>query len=247
MLASDVKFVDAHVEPVRVNDQVLIGQKVTLTLPHKGTVTNYVVKPESHPKATILVFHEWWGLNENIMATCDSIYRALDQSVTVIGVDLYSGFVTQERKEAAAFMDKVNDAHARMVIEATLATVGMDQKIGTVGWCFGGGWSLQSSIIAGDRAAACVIYYGMPELQQDPLKKLHAPVLGIYATKDDWITPELVSKFETAMKEAKKQLTVQNYVGVHAFANPSNPSHDVTATADAFKRTIDFFTQHLIK
>lgn len=245
--ASNDVFRMAHESPKAFVQTNALGAMSSVTLPDGTTASVYKVQATSPSNATILVFHEWWGLNDNVKNQCDSIAQELHGKATIIAVDLYHGLIATTGKDAAALMQNSKDEYSRIVINAVLTTIPPDQKIGTVGWCFGGGWSLQASIMLGKRGAACVIYYGMPEFSQQALVKLHAPVLGIYGTKDDWITPELVEKFNEAMHDAGKRLTVKRYEAVHAFANPSNANHDSKAAKDAFQNMIGFFNEHLLK
>ena len=111
----------------------------------------------------------------------------------------------------------------------------------------GGGQSMQAALTAGKQAAACVIYYGMPEDKVERLKSLNCDVLDIYGTKDQWINTDLTKKFETNMKAAGKTLTVKSYDADHGFANPSNPLGHFNAEAykDAYKITMGFFKAKL--
>ena len=104
---------------------------------------------------------------------------------------------------------------------------------------------MQAALLAGDRAEACVIYYGMPEQDVQKLKKLDCEVLGIFAKQDGHITPEVVETFKMNMEKADKELEVIMYDAKHAFANPSNPAFDKSAAQDAYKRTIAFLKNHL--
>ncbi len=85
------------------------------------------------------------------------------------------------------------------------------------------------------------MYYGMPEKDIDKLKKLNCDVLGIFGNKDKWITPAVVTDFQKNMQSAKKNLSVKEYNADHGFANPSAPSHDKVAMADAYKRALVFY------
>ena len=102
-------------------------------------------------------------------------------------------------------------------------------------------------MMAGGQAAACVLYYGMPEMDEARLKTLAAPVLGIFAEKDEWISPKVVAEFKAAMRGAKRSLTVKSYKAAHAFANPSNPRHDKTAAEDANRRAVVFLKQQFAR
>jgi carboxymethylenebutenolidase len=224
-----------------------IGSDEVVPMSSGKKVKIYKVKGDAKSRSTILVFHEWWGLNDYIKQQCDEIFKSLDEKATVIAVDLFGGKVATDRNQAAALMQNVDDAEARDAIKAVLNAVPADNNIGTVGWCFGGGWSLQATLIAQRRAKACVIYYGMPELDRNKLQTLKAPVLGIFAEKDAWITRDVVNGFQQAMTATGNSFTVKNYNADHAFANPSNPNHDSLASADAYNSMIKFFTENLLK
>ena len=118
-------------------------------------------------------------------------------------------------------------------------------KIGTVGWCFGGGWSLKASLAA--PVDATIIYYGDVSLGADRLKSLHGPVMGHFATQDGWIDKQMVGGFEQQMKKAGKAdiLTVHWYEANHAFANPSSSRYDAEDAALSWDRTRQFFKSHL--
>ncbi|MBI2794021.1 MAG: dienelactone hydrolase family protein [Ignavibacteria bacterium] len=224
-----------------------LGSNEFVTTNSGKKVKIYKVKGGTQSRATVLVFHEWWGLNDYIKQQCDEIYKSLDEKSTVIAVDLFGGTVATNRNQAATLMQGVDDAEAREGIRAVLKEVPSDNSIGTVGWCFGGGWSMQATLIAQRRAKACVIYYGMPELDRDKLQSLNAPVLGIFAEKDAWITRDVVNGFQQAMTATGNSLTVKYYNADHAFANPSNPNHDSVASADAYNLMINFFKENLLK
>jgi carboxymethylenebutenolidase len=118
--------------------------------------------------------------------------------------------------------------------------VGPKACIATIGWCFGGGWSLQTSLLAGKQDIACVMYYGMPEKDVNRLKTLNGDVLGNFANKDGFITPKVVAQFAADMKTAGKKLELHQYDADHGFANPSNPIYNSDATKDAYAHTLAF-------
>jgi carboxymethylenebutenolidase len=142
-------------------------------------------------------------------------------------------------------MQEANTARVEMIIKGAITYAGAKAKIYTIGWCFGGGWSLQASLLAGNQAAGCVMYYGMPEKDVDKLTALHADVLGLFANKDQWINPKIVDEFAESMKKAGKKLIVKKYDADHAFANPSNPSFDKDAKTDAYKNAIGFLKERM--
>lgn len=199
----------------------------------------FLVRSSEPTKNFLFLFHEWWGLNDNIKQEARKLQKALPK-VNVVAVDLYDGKVTDDPKIAGEYVQQMNPERAASIIKGAIAYAGSGAKIASLGWCFGGGWSLQSALLEEHQAAGCVIYYGMPEKNIERLKTLQCNVLGIFGTQDGSITPEIVKEFENNMKEAKKKLEVRNYNAPHAFANPSNPKYDKTKTEDAYKHTVAF-------
>ena len=104
---------------------------------------------------------------------------------------------------------------------------------------------MQATLTAGKQAAACIIYYGMPESDVARLKTLNADVLNIWPTQDKWINKEVTEKFEANMKAAGKNLTTKSYDADHAFANPSNPKFNEAFTADAYAASLEFLKARL--
>jgi carboxymethylenebutenolidase len=118
-------------------------------------------------------------------------------------------------------------------------------KIGSVGYCFGGGWSYQTAVQGGKDVQACVMFYGMPDTSPGAIGALKAPVLMIWAKQDQWINQQVVDGFKTAMDTAHKSLEVIPYDAGHGFANPSAPSYNETAAKDARVHELEFLKKHL--
>jgi carboxymethylenebutenolidase len=190
------------------------------------------------------MIHEWWGLNGYIKQEAEKLQKELG-NVNVYALDLYDGKVADNAQDAGRYMGEVKEDRARAIIQGAIDRAGKKAKIYTIGWCFGGGWSLQASLMAGKQGRGCVMYYGMPESDLAKLKKLNADVLGIFAEKDAWITPAVVATFEKNMKDAGKKITVKSYDADHAFANPSNPKYSKEFAEDAHQRALAFFREHL--
>jgi carboxymethylenebutenolidase len=142
-------------------------------------------------------------------------------------------------------VQSVTTDRAHAILQGAIAYAGPQARIFTIGWCFGGGWSLQSCLLAGKQAAGCVMYYGMPEKDLDRLKDLHADVLGIFGNKDQGITPKMVDEFAANMEKAGRKLMLKRYDAGHGFANPSNPIFDKEASADAYKAVLAFLKPRL--
>jgi carboxymethylenebutenolidase len=112
-------------------------------------------------------------------------------------------------------------------------------KRGVLGWCFGGGMSLQLAL-AEPKLDACVVYYGRLVTDQKALAAISCPLLGIFGNKDKSIPPDAVDKFEAALKTAGVRSEIHRYDAEHAFANPSNPHYDETSAADAWSHVLAF-------
>lgn len=196
-----------------------------------------IVAPNA--KKTLLVFHEWWGLNDNVKLACQQFSRELP-GVNILAIDLYAGRVASNPEDAGKFMKEVTIEKSLNTIRGAIKAFANDHQLASIGWCFGGGWSLQSAIELGSKMLGCVIYYGMPELEAQKLLKLEAPVLGIFGEKDAWITPELVNKFDDVMKAVNKKFVHYSFPAEHAFANPSGSRYNEEYAKKANALAIDF-------
>ena len=245
MLASNKKFTSSHVEPLEYVHVSQSGGEMVKMKCADGTEANaFVIKAKSKSNNWIFVFQEWWGLNDHIKKQAEDLYNDLG-NVNVMALDMYDGKVAVDRENAGKYMGEFKQDRGNVIVKAALTFVGPKAKIGTIGWCFGGGQSLLASLTSGKQAAACVMYYGFPVEDAAVLKTLNCDVLNIWPTQDQWINKDVMDKFTRNMKEAGKNLTVKSYEADHAFANPSNPKHNKEFTADAYKNTLDFFKARL--
>ena len=244
MLASDKKFVMSHPKPRPFHFQSSIGKDITYPTPDGRTADAYELKAKTPTNNYILVVHEYFGLNDYVKKESEDIYNDLG-NVNIIDLDLYDGKSSADRAEAAKLMQAVKDDRAEAIIKGAIAYVGPKAHIATLGWCFGGGWSLQATLLAGKQAVACVMFYGMPEKDVNKLKTLHTDVLGNFANQDQWINTKVVAQFADDMKAAGKKLYLHQYDAGHGFANPSSQSSNPTAAADAYKNTIAFYKERL--
>lgn len=247
LFASNKKFNADHQAPrTYVHRSTEGGKMIMFKCPDGSTANAYLIEAKQKSDNWIVVFQEWWGLNDNIKRQSEDFYKELG-NVNVIALDMYDGKVAAIKEDAGKLMGEFKMERGMQIILGAQNFVGKKAKIGTVGWCFGGGLSLQASLAFGKQAAACVVYYGMPEGDVERLKTLNTDVLGIFGTKDGWINGDVVKKFEADMKAAGKNLTIKNYEADHAFANPSNPlgTFDEAAYKDSYKQTLDFFKARL--
>lgn len=245
-LGKQVSFQNKHQEPVMRGAQDYAG--TIETFPTKGDKQGraYVVEASDETKSWLFVFHEWWGLNEHIMAEADKWAVALP-GVQIMAIDLYDGKTAGTREAASELMNGADEERIREIIDGAINHVGSSAEVGTIGWCFGGGWSMQAALMLGDQAEACVVYYGMPEQNAEKLRELEAPVLGIFAEKDSWINREQVGKYEQAMDKAGKTYETHWFDAEHAFANPSNDIYDEEAATEAREIASKFLYSRMIK
>ena len=208
----------------------LAGARAYLSLP-QGT----------GPFPAIVVIHEWWGLNANIEHWTDRLASA---RWAALAVDLYGGVVATEPDVAMKTMKAVDDAKAAATISAGLDFLAKDPRIratkrATIGWCFGGGWSLQTAL-AHPELDGAIIYYGQLETDATKLAAIKARILGVFGTRDQGIPADKVDAFEAGLKQAGGRTEIKRYDAEHAFANPSNPKYDQASAADAWKHVLAF-------
>jgi carboxymethylenebutenolidase len=222
------------------------GEQVTYATVNGTEVTGYLAKPqegENHPG--IIVIHEWWGLNDNIRMMTDKL---AEEGYTALAVDLYYGKVADSPDSAQVYAGSVNQQEA--ISNLTQAYNYLSEqgakKVGTIGWCFGGGWSLQTALAHPEKIDATVIYYGRLVTDAQELKKLEMPVLGIFGGKDQGIPPKTVKEFESTLNEVGVANTIHIYEDAgHAFANPSGTRYVREAAEDAWQKTVAFLAEHL--
>jgi carboxymethylenebutenolidase len=235
----DMAFVALHEAPVPFEFRSSGGEMKSIGTSGKIDALIYEVKSDEPTDNYIFVFHEWWGLNDYIKQEAERIRRDVG-NVHVIAVDLYDGKIAESPDSARKYAGAVKEERARTIIKGVIDYAGKKAKIVTLGWCFGGGWSMQTALMLGKQAAGCVIYYGMPERDVKKLKTLNGDVLGIFARQDGHITPQVVEEFQKSMKAAGKKAEIKMFDAMHAFANPSNPNHDKTMTAEAHVAVVSY-------
>ncbi len=204
-----------------------------------------IAYPAAEKAPALVIIHEWWGLNDQIKAVAAEFAA---KGFLVIAVDLF-GKVAADANEAKALMSGLDPKRATAAMVAAVAFARgharSTGKVGTCGWCFGGGWSLETSTAT--PVEATVIYYGNVRKPAEQLKKLVGPVIGHFGTRDQSINAAMVADFEQAMKEAGKseRLTVYWYDADHAFANPTGARWDAEDAALAWERTLAFLKANL--
>jgi len=230
--ANDENFLQAHPSPLPVQR---MGSGKMIEFPVEGGAIGhgYLVKSRKKTDKYLLLFQEWWGLNDFVKNEADMWSKEL--GINVLAIDLYDGKVAATAEEAGKLMQANDPARSSALILAAAKHLGDKADFRTLGWCFGGGWSLQASLLLKNKIKACVMYYGMPEKDGTKLKGLASDVLFIHAKEDQWITDQVVAEFETNMKAAGKVVKVNRYDANHAFANPSSPRYNESSAVAARK------------
>ncbi len=241
--ASTPKFASLHPAPLVVNPENLLGKMIQFDAADGKQANAYFIPAKKQTKKWLIVIQEWWGLNDHIKLESDKYYSALGD-MNVIAVDMYDGKVAATPDSAMKLMRGADMGRMAAIIQGAIKKAGADASIYSVGWCFGGMWSLQTAILAGPQAKGTVMYYGRPESNMEKLKSIQCDIIGFFGNQDQAPSPAMVNEFEKNMKEAGKNLSINRYEANHGFANPSNPSFNPTATADAYAKAIAFLKAH---
>lgn len=209
--------------------------------------SGYLALPKSAGPA-VVVIQEWWGLVPHIKKVAD---RFAAEGFVALAPDLYHGKSTSSPDEAGKLMMSLRIDEAEKDLRGAVQYLlkhpsTTSKQVGTVGFCMGGALSLFAAC-KNPEVGACVVFYGgHPNVKPD-LAALKAPVLGLYAEKDGFVTPELVRALEKNLKDLGKRADIHIYPGAdHAFFNDERPQvYNETAARDAWRRTIEFFEGEL--
>jgi carboxymethylenebutenolidase len=214
-----------------------------------GTISGFLATPATpgrHP--ALVVIHEWWGLTDWVKEQAEKL---AGQGYVALAVDLYRGKVATDPGEAHELMRALAQDRAVSDLKAAFTYLGTRKdverdRIGSIGWCMGGGYSLQLAIHE-PRLAACVVNYGALPTDPSDIQRIAGPVLGNFGAEDRGITPSDVKAFERAMKGMNRSIDVKIYDGAgHAFENPGNKmGYRPEAAADAWARTVAFLNKTL--
>jgi carboxymethylenebutenolidase len=220
--------------------------------------TGYLVYPEPSNNAqqqerlpAVIMIHEWFGLNEHIKSQADLL---ANEGYAVLAVDLYRGEVATDSDRARELASSVrsNSASAIDNLQSAVSYLKSleivdDSKVASLGWCFGGDWSLQLALNSSENPlAATIVYYGRPVTDTASLSSISWPILGIFGDQDQAISVESVKQFASALNASSITNEIYLYENVgHAFANPSGDNYASKETADAWQKTIGFLRTHL--
>jgi len=216
----------------------------------RSNLVGFLAMPQdaAEPLPGIIVIHEWWGLNDNIKAMTR---RLAGEGYVALAVDLYGGATAETPEAAQALMSALlaePDSARRNLTQAYdyLEKYALAPRIASIGWCLGGGQSLQTALLYPDALDAMVMYYGQVVTDRTRLSPLNVPVLGFFGARDESIPVRDVQAFRGTLMDLGKNVEVLIVPGVgHAFANPSGGSYDEKAASEAWVTTLAFLERHL--
>src|SRR5688572_7761238 len=224
-----------------------MSERVTFKANGHSTA-GYLAKPASGTGPGVIVLQEWWGLVPHIEDIAD---RFAAEGFVALAPDLYHGEKATGPDQAGKLMMALDIDRAEKdlagAIDYLKAQTGVTgSRVGTVGFCMGGALSLFAAS-KNPEVGACVVFYGgHPNVKPD-IPKLQAPVLGIWAGKDGFVTPEVVAELDKQLTASGKRHEFHSYPAAqHAFFNDTRPEvYDAAASADAWAKTLAFFRKEL--
>ena len=215
-----------------------------------GAAAGYLAEPRGDgPAAGVIVIQEWWGLDEHIR---EVTRRFASEGFVALAPDLYHGQVADQPEAAMALSRGLaveagtSDVLAAIAYLKSLPRV-QPKKVGVIGFCMGGGYTLEAAIRSEDVAAAAPFYGGRTGQLIDQVDRIQAPLLAVFGAEDQSIPLEVVDRFRAALHAAGKRADVRLYPGAgHAFLNDQRPSYRAEQAADAWAAAVALFKECLI-
>jgi carboxymethylenebutenolidase len=209
-------------------------------------VRGYLSRPENGSGPGVLVIQEWWGLVEHIKRVAD---RFAASGFVALAPDLYHGEATQSPDEAGKLMMALRIEETEKDLRGAssyLLSQSSGKKLGVVGFCMGGQLALFAAS-KNEAIGACVDFYGIHPNVRPDYASIRAAVLGLFAAKDAYVSPDVAKKLEAVLKQAGVETDFTIYPGCdHGFFNDTRKEvHDVAAAADAWRRVQTFLEKYL--
>ena len=222
-----------------------------LVYPTTSSSNATTIEAQQQKLPAVVMIHEWWGVNDNIK---DMANELASEGYVVLAADLFNGEVATDPSHARELSSSVRDNPEQAIanLQSAVQYLGSlpnvnSSRIVSLGWCFGGGQSLQLALNSEQNPlAATIIYYGNLVNDIGELSKINWPVLGIFGYQDQSIPVETVRQFEQILNEIGIPNEIYIYPGVgHAFANPSGDNYAPEETADAWNKTLAFLDKYV--
>jgi carboxymethylenebutenolidase len=232
------------------------GLQIKRDVNYFDSSSGYLVYPSATTTGkklpAVIMIHENRGLNDYIKSMANTLAR---EGYVVLAVDLFKGQVAQTNQQAQQLTSFVRSNSTTTIsnLQAAVKYVSSlpfvdSSKIASIGWCFGGGQSLQLALHSEQHPlVATILYYGTPLVtDKQQLLKIKWPVLGIFGDKDQANPLPLINMFKSALDTAGVTNQIIIYKGLgHAFANPSGPNYAPQQTIDAWQKTLAFLKRYL--
>jgi carboxymethylenebutenolidase len=223
-----------------------MGAEIPFKRPDGGDAKGYLASAAHGDAPGVVVIQEWWGLSEQIRATCDRFALA---GFDALAPDLFKGVVVpyHDTERAQKEMMSLNfiDATEQNVRGAVQYLRRNGTKVGIAGFCMGGAVAIIGAAKIPELVAA-VSFYGIPPGEAIKPADVRIPLQGHFANHDDFITPKAVNDFEKALHAAKKDVEFFRYDAHHAFVNEQRMAvHDRHAAELAWSRATAFLKKHL--
>lgn len=244
MLALNEDFKKEHLDPLPIDYQPKTGYMDSFNTLDGSTAKAFYVPSDQPTSKTLIIIHEWWGLNDYIKREAER-WQELLGNVDVYAVDLFDGKVAADAATASKLSSSLDKKRAENIIKGLHRNIGTNNIIGTLGWCLGGTWAFTASRLVEKQAAGCVMYYGFPEQDEKLISQMKTDVLYIWAARDKHITKDAVTAFGQKLEGAQRKFTMHTFDADHAFANPSNPVYDRLAARQAEQLAIAFLKKYL--
>jgi carboxymethylenebutenolidase len=193
----------------------------------------------------LIIFHEWYGLNNNIKTEAQNWQKKLGGKVAVYAVDLFDGKVTTEKFAASKLMNNMDQKRGEAIVKGLLDKVGNGKQIATIGWGIGGTWAFTASVLAGSKAAGCVMNYGYPIKDKDRISLLKTDVMYHYGNYDEYITRADVDEFVKDVTSAGRGIKLDTYNGYHDYSLNDNTNFQQTPTMESNLATLKFLKHKL--
>jgi carboxymethylenebutenolidase len=236
------------------------GLQIKKDVKYFDGASGYLVYPSTNTASTtskklpaVIMIHEYWGINDNIRSMANTL--AKQAGYVVLAADLFKGQSTNDPNQAVQLVKTVTSDPQEAISNLQIAVKYLSSlpfvdksKIASIGWCFGGGQSLQLALHSGQHPlVATILYYGTPLVtDKQELSKIKWPVLGIFGDRDQANPLPKINMFKAALNADGIINQIYIYKGLgHAFANPSGSNYAPQQTADAWQKTLAFLKRYV--
>ncbi|MGB0805512.1 MAG: dienelactone hydrolase family protein [Salibacteraceae bacterium] len=216
--------------------------EINLAVENQEDAIAYLLESKTPTDNWLFIYPDKWGVTDIVRNDAFTLWNDL-KNVNVLIIDLNDGIVPSDNTEAMRVLMRNDVERDHLIIESALEFAGENSKIGSLGWCNGGSWSMQTAIKAKEKEVACVMYYGMPETNTKKLKNLNSDVLAIYGSMDTYITPTVAKSFKNKMESAGKRVIELTYEGKGEFANRQSDLYNREYANNAYSKVIAYLNE----